>query len=199
MDIQMPVMDGYTAIQHIRNSDSERNDIPIYALTGYTSDKDIQRVLDAGATGHLGKPITNHDIESILYGLPAGGAASEAESEHEKNEYEKALARFREKPDFYGQLIGDAAETIQQRLREIREALEARETEPAARLLHSVAGIAATCGLEDLRRIALAFEMELLGSDVDFAPKRLEHVEHVAQDALATLEQIQEELKQLAK
>ena len=59
MDVQMPVMDGYTATGLIREWERNRNEspVPILALTANALKEDEQRSLDAGCTGHLTKPI----------------------------------------------------------------------------------------------------------------------------------------------
>ncbi|MDG4554952.1 MAG: response regulator [Candidatus Competibacter sp.] len=59
MDVQMPVMDGYTATRLIREWERERqrSPVPIVALTANALKEDEQRSLDAGCTGHLTKPI----------------------------------------------------------------------------------------------------------------------------------------------
>ncbi len=59
MDVQMPIMDGYTATRRIREWEREqrRSPIPIVALTANALKEDEQRSLDAGCTGHLTKPI----------------------------------------------------------------------------------------------------------------------------------------------
>jgi DNA-binding NarL/FixJ family response regulator len=50
MDLQMPVMDGLTAIQQIRTRQPE---VKILVLTTYDTDSDIMPALEAGATGYL--------------------------------------------------------------------------------------------------------------------------------------------------
>jgi CheY-like chemotaxis protein len=59
MDMQMPVMDGYTATRKIRKWESENqvDQTPIIALTAYALKDDEQKSLDAGCTAHLTKPI----------------------------------------------------------------------------------------------------------------------------------------------
>ena len=55
MDMQMPVMDGYTATQVLR---AEGVDIPIVAITANGTDADRQRCHEAGCSGYLTKPIS---------------------------------------------------------------------------------------------------------------------------------------------
>ena len=59
MDMQMPVMDGYTATRAIRKWEHEHSvkATPIIALTAYALKEEIQKSLDAGCTAHLTKPI----------------------------------------------------------------------------------------------------------------------------------------------
>jgi PAS domain S-box-containing protein len=56
MDIQMPVIDGLTAIKQIR-LDPDVADIPIIALTALAMADDRERCLDAGASEYLQKPL----------------------------------------------------------------------------------------------------------------------------------------------
>ena len=57
MDIQMPVMDGLTATQHIRAQKQYKN-LPIFAMTAHAREEDKQQCLAAGMNLHLAKPIT---------------------------------------------------------------------------------------------------------------------------------------------
>jgi len=59
MDVQMPVMDGLTAAAHIRAlPDPAARRLPIVAMTANVLPDQVQRCLDAGMNGHLGKPIS---------------------------------------------------------------------------------------------------------------------------------------------
>jgi two-component system, sensor histidine kinase and response regulator len=59
MDMHMPVMDGYTATQHIRQWERRygQQPIPILALTAFGMKEEEQKSLNAGCTAHLVKPI----------------------------------------------------------------------------------------------------------------------------------------------
>lgn len=64
MDIQMPVMDGYTAVQEIRKWEKENNFAPvtIWALTAYAMANEIQKSLQVGCNLHLVKPIRRKEL-----------------------------------------------------------------------------------------------------------------------------------------
>ena len=66
MDIQMPVMDGYTATHAIRNLKSEIRNLPILAMTAHAMAGDEQKSLDAGMNGHVTKPINPDQLFAAL-------------------------------------------------------------------------------------------------------------------------------------
>lgn len=58
MDVQMPVIDGYTATRMIRKADTPRaKTIPIVAMTANAFDEDRKKCLESGMDNHLSKPI----------------------------------------------------------------------------------------------------------------------------------------------
>lgn len=69
MDIQMPVMDGYTAIRKMREAEVEaghRRPIPIYAVTAHAGLVDAQKCREAGFTARIVKPVDRDDIYKSL-------------------------------------------------------------------------------------------------------------------------------------
>jgi CheY-like chemotaxis protein len=62
MDIMMPEMDGYEAMQKIR-AQRKFQDLPIIALTAKAMMDDKQKCIDAGANDYISKPV---DIEQLL-------------------------------------------------------------------------------------------------------------------------------------
>jgi len=63
MDLQMPEMDGLTAVRKIRALDIPRaKTIPIIAMTANVFHEDIERCLEAGMNSHLGKPLNFDEV-----------------------------------------------------------------------------------------------------------------------------------------
>ncbi len=68
MDVQMPVMDGYTATRQIRAlEDPALAGIPILAMTANAFDEDRRRAMESGMTGFLSKPIVIGDLVQELH------------------------------------------------------------------------------------------------------------------------------------
>ena len=56
LDIQLPEMDGYQ-VAHALRSNPELDAVPIVAVTSYAMVGDRERILAAGCTGYIEKPI----------------------------------------------------------------------------------------------------------------------------------------------
>jgi two-component system, cell cycle response regulator DivK len=61
MDIQLPDMDGVTALGRLRRS-AATTSIPVVALTAFAMAADRERLLAAGFDGYLAKPIDIHNF-----------------------------------------------------------------------------------------------------------------------------------------
>lgn len=62
MDIQMPVVDGISAMKEIKSKDQTKN-IPIIAVTSFAMSGDKERLLSLGFDDYVSKPI---DIKELL-------------------------------------------------------------------------------------------------------------------------------------
>ena len=86
MDIQMPIMDGYTAIREIRRIEDAQT-TQIIALTASAFQEDVERALGAGSTGFVAKPFErNHLLLTIAehLGVPVERELREAPESHEE-------------------------------------------------------------------------------------------------------------------
>jgi two-component system, cell cycle response regulator DivK len=65
MDIQLPLMDGYTVARELRKNMGEK-EIPIIAITSYAMAGDREKAIEAGCSGYITKPINPDTFISTL-------------------------------------------------------------------------------------------------------------------------------------
>ncbi|MEZ5509850.1 MAG: response regulator [Gammaproteobacteria bacterium] len=76
MDVQMPVMDGLTAVRQIR-ADARWQALPVIAMTAHAMASDIDNSRSAGMNEHITKPLDPAELYRILQQyLPARPAAA---------------------------------------------------------------------------------------------------------------------------
>lgn len=65
MDLMMPDVDGYEALQLLRGEEATRN-IPVIAITGNAASHDQQRIVAAGFDSYLFKPYKIRDLLAVI-------------------------------------------------------------------------------------------------------------------------------------
>jgi signal transduction histidine kinase/CheY-like chemotaxis protein/PAS domain-containing protein len=72
MDLQMPELDGFEATKEIRALEADKKtsgaskQVPIIAMTANVFKEDIEKCLEAGMNGHIGKPIDFNEVMEKL-------------------------------------------------------------------------------------------------------------------------------------
>lgn len=145
MDIQMPVMDGYTATMRIRQLEADKGlpAVPIVAMTANAFREDVEKCLQAGMNDHIAKPISHDVTVSVLSKyLNAGTADTSTEAfESVYINYADALARVLGKKELYVKMLSSFI--TQASVIKIKEYMDMGDYKKAAFEVHKQKGIAA--------------------------------------------------------
>ncbi|MFN8010699.1 MAG: ATP-binding protein [Holophagaceae bacterium] len=149
MDAQMPELDGYSATIAIRTMEQGLRRTPILALTAHAMEGEEARARAAGMDGLLTKPIEKPDLLRALQPLmEAAPAPVEAVDR-------AALARL-------GAGAREVVELFLQhapsRVRDLRQGLEDRESEPLRQAAHALNGMSAYLYARELCRLCAGIE-----------------------------------------
>lgn len=173
MDMQMPVMDGLEATRAIRRSSGRGRNVPIVAMTANAFAADREACRKAGMNAFLPKPIERDDLLEVLAGLPKGNvpvvhpAPASASARSETVNRRRIDALLRELgPDDTAFLLDAFATDVAGLLADLSSALENGDDELAKRSLHTLKGVAANVGFDDLSRQAAALMAALPDPDV---------------------------------
>jgi signal transduction histidine kinase/DNA-binding response OmpR family regulator len=154
MDMQMPIMDGYTATKEIRKWEKENQAeaMPIVALTGYSSREDVDKCLRAGCTSHLAKPVKREQlVKTLCLNASLTNDTSKVKEEHG----EKVIAYV--DPDLKD-IIPGYLERMSNDIKTILSALEKVNYETIRILGHSMKGSGGSYGFDAITDIGLHLE-----------------------------------------
>ena len=182
MDMQMPVMDGYTATRTLR---ADGMQIPIFALTANAMKGAEHDVMEAGCSGILVKPV---NIDQLLETLAAllGGTRIEPAPQHRSGttpaaEAPVAAAAALLAPPLRSRLAGSArlrpvirkfAARLAEQVLAIEQAYASRDMQALAALAHWLKGAAGTVGYDDFTEPATRLEQaakNALAPEIDSA------------------------------
>ncbi len=170
MDILMPVMDGHAATQAIRASDKSYKDIPIVAMTANVMADEIEKCINEGMNGHVGKPISFEKVFAKLSEfLPKHLVSKTVSAMVEKSSsdtikeiigsgYKDALARLVNNEEKYFKLLKSFAGTIESYLLPTSEAFAVENISQNKVNVHTLKGVAGNLGIYGLQEKALHFE-----------------------------------------
>jgi CheY-like chemotaxis protein len=65
LDLLMPITSGLEALEEIKSVAKLKN-IPVYVLTAFDSNKDLQRAMELGATSYFMKPLRYQELHEVV-------------------------------------------------------------------------------------------------------------------------------------
>lgn len=180
MDIQMPVMDGYSAAQAIRALYAYEQ-LPIVAMTANSSSEDIERSLASGMQDHLSKPIDEAHLVAAIEKwccrdqCRAGGTPQKASTEttkfryppHHDIDFQGALERLNHNITLYVDLVHRLYSSYQDAPLTVVDFITKGQHQEAQRYFHSLKGSAANLGLSGIAQLAGRLEQAMKNTELD--------------------------------
>ncbi|MEO5351653.1 MAG: response regulator [Magnetococcus sp. XQGC-1] len=181
MDVQMPVMDGYTATQEIRKQ-AAWQPLPVIAMTANAMAGDREKAIAAGMNDHIAKPINVREMFTsmarwIAPSAQAGGNLAQTPARQQEEplpdlpaalpgiDLQEGLARCNGDVALYRRLLGKFLDNQAAVLERVRGELERGAREDAVRQLHTLRGVAGTLGAQALQQAAQMLESALQAGD----------------------------------
>jgi len=189
MDMQMPVMDGYTATRKLREEGYSK---PIVALTAHAMQDAEQQCRDAGCSGFLTKPIDFDRLLTTLAefaGVETTTQASAADSPSEDplavsetpvddSPITSTLPIHKER---FRKIVASFVERLDERFDAMQLAIDNGDATELAELGHWLKGASGNCGFAQMAESGLQMEMCGKQGDVDSVPAILADLRAIKQ------------------
>jgi len=177
MDIQMPVMDGYSAAIEIRKNPDFKY-LPILAMTANAMTGDREKSLKAGMNDHISKPIDPIELFTILdiwlkndnvMGALISNTQPVIAKQLELNgiDTKVGLQRVGSNQEFYINMLKKFSINQKNTIDEIQSAIAIGDFELAIRLAHTLKGISGTIGASIVSRVSGVLEDALTKGDTE--------------------------------
>ncbi|MBF0184308.1 MAG: response regulator [Magnetococcales bacterium] len=171
MDLQMPVMDGYSATAHIR-AETQWQQLPVIAMTANAMTGERERCLAAGMNDYISKPIdVDKLIATLVRHLHPHGQQFSLQATQTVGELSlpkldgfdvaRAVARLGGNLDLYWNLMNKFVTQQADVVLRIGQALQQQQAQEAVRYAHTLKGLAGNLGCSHLESVSAQFETQL--------------------------------------
>ena len=175
MDVQMPVMDGFTATKKIREN-LNYADLPILAMTANATLQERDRSLEAGMNDHITKPIRQQVLfEALLKWIPhikrtlpetirKAGIVENQPGLPDLPGINTAdgLERLGGNVKAYIRLLQKFSENQADVISDLARALESGNNRRAVRLVHTLKAVSGNIGANDLQESSAQLETAII-------------------------------------
>ena len=171
MDVMMPIMDGEQATQAIRAMSGSASRTPIIGVTAHSLQAERERLLSAGMTACLAKPVRREALETAIRTAMIGREA--VQPLNARFDHELFQRAFFDLPEAYRDRMREAAKKdISDYGEQVLNAAKSDDDQALSKAAHSLKGVALNVGaigvVEELSRYR-----EKLAEDASFSSDSL--------------------------
>ncbi len=209
MDIQMPVMDGVTALKNIQ-SNTFNDNTPIIAVTAHALSGEKEKLIEEGFSSYMTKPIDETMLRHTIYEYCDTELLSKNEDEPligldeshfdfstAEIDWQLALNRAGNKQDLAKDLLSGLVNSLPETKSHIKDAILSQDIEQTKVLIHKLNGACCYTGVPLLGKITHQIETDLKQGKTldDLEPEFFEFFEHIDN----IVEQTPELLKEISE
>ena len=186
MDMQMPVMDGFTATKLLRSRGLET---PIYALTANAMKGFEAECMEAGCTGFLTKPIQIDLLLETVAKVVGGSREARAPTEGPSSHTEPLPTTDDDTPlvstlplniPRFAAVVSTFVDRLHQELPTMTKAYEEGDLERLAQLAHWLKGSGGTVGFPAFTEVATQLETQAKEDELDQIAESLDELQALA-------------------